>query len=366
MVDSGKLDLVAASLRHYREMHALSQGDAAAIAGVTKNAYARAEAGKTAPSGEWVLRLCRHYGIPMSRLFESLAVPEVAFHENRHETRRLQALQRETIRDAVRWAEDYRWLEKTLGEEPAGGLPDVRALSPKDAARKIRATFWAGGGFTPESFPSTLAAHGIKVYVRRFPDPETFGFSFSDPRCGWVIAVNGDPIVPAERKLWLAAHELGHILLGTAGKRYKKQEQEEGDANDFASELLMPEAAFAARWEDCAHLPYFERVIAVKRDFHVRADTVLYRVTKRLGADERERLMRSFNAEAKRRGMPNTRENEPRSLYFEFEGDRFKTLALCACRQRKISVSRLAELYGEPVLSVMKRLREMPRGDFRA
>lgn len=364
-LDRESLGTLAASLRHYREMHALSQAAAAAIAGVTKNAYARAEAGKTDPGGEWVARLCRHYGIGTARLFEPLDVPEVAFYANKHGTARLQALQRETIRDAMRWAEDYRWLEGTLGER-TGVPPDVRALPPEEAARKVRDAFWADGGFTPESVPSTLAAHGIKVYIRRFPDRETFGFSFATPRCGWVIAVNGDPMIPAERKLWLAAHELGHILLGTAGRAHDKRGPEERDANAFASELLMPAAAFSERWEDCAHLPFFDRVVAVKRDFRVTANAVLARVTAGLGEDARKRAMQGFNAEAKRRGMPNLRENEPYSLHFTFEGDRFRTLALCACQRREITVSRLAELYREPVCTVMRRLRALPREAFRA
>ena len=367
MATIGNEDLatLAASLRHYRELHGLSQEEAAVRAGVTKNAYARAEAGKTVPGGEWVARLCRGYDIAPGRLFEPLDVPEVAFYANKHGTRRLLALQRETIRDAVRWAEDYRWLEETLGER-TGTPPDMRGRPPAEAAREVRATFWAGGGFTPESFPSILAAHGIKVYIRRFPDRETFGFSFATATLGWVIAVNGDHMIPAERKLWLAAHELGHILLGTAGRAHGKHDPEELEANAFASELLMPSGAFAERWADCAHLPFFERVIAVKRDFHVRANTVLERITEGFGEDSRKRVMQAFNAEAKRRGEPNLRENEPRSLYFEFVGDRFRSLALCACQKQKISVSRLAELYGEPVPAVMRRLRAMPREAFRA
>lgn len=359
-MDNEQKQRFAASLRHYRAMHGLSREEAAQKAGICANAYRRAENGQCGPDAEWVGRLCGFYGIPAARLFEPLDVPEAAFFTNRHRTRREQALQTETIRDALRWARDYRFLTDTLGCRPKT-LPDVRSLSPAEAAGLVRKTFWEKGGFSPESFPGTLARYGICVYIAPFPDPETFGFSFRTDDCGWVIAVNSGGGESSERQLWHAAHELGHILLGSAGERHGKRSEAEQDAGLFASALLMPEAAFKNRWEDCAHLPFYDRVVAVKQTFHATANAVLCRITEGKPPEYRAGVMKRFNGMAKSRRQPNSRISEPASLNFDFGPDRFRSLALRVYRMGGITMSRLAELYRQPLAEIRKIVTETGR-----
>lgn len=218
-------DCLAASLKHYRALNKFSQQQVADAVGISKNAYLRAEQGKSDPRSDWLLKACKLYGISLARLFESLEVPEVAFLTNRHSTKHAQAAQLEAIRTVVAWARDYQWLESVLGETPYA-LPDVAGMSPQEAAETARKTLWERGGFTPESFPGTLARFGIRVYIGDLRDRETFGFAYHDAEAGWVIAVN-NYLIPCEQQLWNAAHELGHILLGTAGKAHEKHSKAE-------------------------------------------------------------------------------------------------------------------------------------------
>lgn len=355
---------MAASLRHYRELKKLSQTEVAAIAQVTKGAYIKAEKGESEPRSEWVVRLCAFYGIRPQRLLESLEVPEVAFYTNQHKSYAAKATQTEAIRRVVRWARAYTWLEDRL-EEKAGQPPAHENLSPEEMAQQVRKTLWHQGGFTPESLPSTLARYGIKVYVGDLHDRETFGFSYPDGT-GWVIAVNnGQGLVPSERQLWIAAHELGHILLGTAGCQHAKRSKAEQEADRFAAELLMPEESFWSRWEDCGHIPsFYDRVIAVKHAFKVSANAVLYRIAARMGG--MQEVMRRFNAIAKSRGTPNLRDREPEELRFEFASDRFKSLAMKAYEKGELTVSRLSELYECTQEEVRKMLREKAKGSAHA
>ena len=295
---------LSVSLRHFRHLHDLSQAQAAEIAGIQKNAYTKAENGKTEPRMEWVGQLCAFYDIKPYRLFEPLEQADVAFRANRHRSESEKARQIETVHRAIQWAQDYHWLSEVLGEKPLP-LPDVSGLSPKQAAQKTLDVIWYGGLPLPEAFPDTLARYGVAVCTDPFLDTETFGFSRQVQDCGWLIAVDGAERIPPERKYWTAAHELGHILLGTDSKPHEKGSDAEDDASAFASELLMPDAQFRLLWKDSAARPFYERIIRIKHVFRVPADMVLYRLTEGKNSDlEKALALRDY-----------LRENIPYNLY---------------------------------------------------
>lgn len=348
---------LSASLRHFRHLHDLSQAQAAEIAGIQKNAYTKAENGKTEPRMEWVGQLCAFYGIKPYRLFEPLEQADVAFRANRHRSESEKAKQIETVHRAIQWAQDYHWLSEVLGEKSLP-LPDVSGLSPKQAAQKTLDAIWHGGLPLPEAFPDTLARYGVAVCTDPFLDTETFGFSRQVQDCGWLIAVDGAERIPSERKYWTAAHELGHILLGTDSTPHEKGSDAEENASAFASELLMPDAQFRLLWKDSAALPFYERIIRIKHAFRVPADMVLYRLTEGKSAAGRKALFGRFQSEAKRRGKTMRRDSEPAGLDFSFEGHRFQAMALEACRRELISVSRFAELCHQPYGNAVRTIQE--------
>ena len=84
-----------------------------------------------------------------------------------------------------------------------------------------------------------------------------------------------------ERWIFTAAHELGHLLLHP--HEYRREatdlpEEAEREADEFASEFLMPECAFAEAWEATSGHSLLSRVLKVKRIFRVSYKTVLYRL----------------------------------------------------------------------------------------
>lgn len=59
-----------------------------------------------------------------------------------------------------------------------------------------------------------------------------------------------------------------------------ESEDQESEANVFASHFLMPEKAFESEWNDTYGLTFIDRVFKVKLIFQVSYKTVLYRLSK--------------------------------------------------------------------------------------
>lgn len=132
------------------------------------------------------------------------------------------------------------WMDHRF-ELPLPSLPDLRDVRPSEAASAVRAE-WSLGEMPAPNMIHLIEAHGVKV------------FSLVDD-CASLDAlsmwIDGMPFVfltshkSPERARWDAAHELGHIVLhGGVPPQGKGQEHE---ADEFASELLMPEKGVVSR-----------------------------------------------------------------------------------------------------------------------
>jgi Zn-dependent peptidase ImmA (M78 family) len=98
---------------------------------------------------------------------------------------------------------------------------------------------------------------------------------------GPAVVVNTWDRISVERWIFTAAHELGHILLHREAyhrSMANEEEQEEKEADRFASHFLMPEESFESEWAQTRGLPLIARVLIVKRIYRVSYKTVLYRL----------------------------------------------------------------------------------------
>lgn len=340
--------LIAEGLVRQRLLHGEKMARAAEIAGVPMKVYSAAEHNKVPLAQDALARLCKQWRVSLFRLCEPRHIPQAAFHACKPENKSEAARRDEDVWEVYKWARDYAFIERELGRsvEPDQTLFEPR--TPIEAARFVRKTFWKLGGFTPESMPSVLARHGIKVCVKPFHAAKVDGFSFHDKDCGWVIAVNGNPTMPAEAQAYTAAHELGHIVLGTHDRYCTRGKPEEQNADKFASELLLPELSFKAFWDDNAYRAPYDRVIAVKHAFKVPYGMVVYRVAAAVPKPERERLHRFYSGLLKQNtghgASGREFEPEPAVLRFPFVPDLFRTLAVEAYEKGVITCSKLAEL----------------------
>lgn len=108
-----------------------------------------------------------------------------------------------------------------------------------------------------------------------------FGLSVGPNDSGPAVVVNTWDRISVERWIFTAAHELGHILLHQDAfdrSRSDEPDQEEEDADQFASHFLMPDAGFNSEWEESRGLSLLNRVLKIKRIYRVSYKTVLYRL----------------------------------------------------------------------------------------
>ena len=139
--------------------------------------------------------------------------------------------------------------------------------------------FWTGGILTeiPVDLNGLFRSLGIRVYLHG-----SGGVDAACSRLAGRVTLSLNAQMPPPRRRFTAAHELGHLVLGHApvlpGRpRLAWQERE---ADDFASELLMP--AWALRRDSALLLPPGQRELVLARRFRVSRQAMGLRLA-RLG-----------------------------------------------------------------------------------
>lgn len=190
------------------------------------------------------------------------------------------------LTEVGRWLEDYNYLEGLLNNSRpfifAQFEPPTEPNRAKDAAIKARNIIGLNEKEPIYNIAGLLQSNGIKLYPISVASDSFFGLSVSVDEGGPAIAVNVWDRISVERWIFSAAHELGHLLLHFNAFDVditSEDEEQEVEANIFASYFLMPEKAFEFEWQNTAGLNIIDRVFKVKRIFQVSYKTVLYRLS---------------------------------------------------------------------------------------
>ena len=304
---------VAANLARLRDDRELTQAALAERLGWSRARVSKVERGLVNLDGPNLDRLAAALGTDWGDLYsEDRPLRAVQFCARENLRGRAQVLA-----EVSRWIDAYRWLEAELDDtrpfafEAARGLPEPAAAA--QAARR------AAGLREREPIADLcglLEANGVKVLRLKKERDSFFGLSVGEPDGGPAVVVNTWDRIAVERWIFTAAHELGHLLLHPAddapdGPALPAAAESEADA--FAGEFLMPEAAFARAWEAGHGQWLAPRVLKIKRTFRVSARTVLRRLVATDRADEG--VWRRFQADyGKRYGKPLLRAEEPEPL----------------------------------------------------
>lgn len=182
-----------------------------------------------------------------------------------------------------------------------------------------------------------------------------FGLSVGEEDGGPAVVVNVWERISVERRIFSAAHELGHLMLHPDAYDVNQVEEskvEEHEADRFAGHFLMPDEGFRKEWNEAAGLHFVDRVFKVKRIFRVSYKTVLSRLIEYGDADSsiwkkfniayQRRFNRRLSFKEKPMGMDAA---EPFGMQrFDFFEDRFSRLTREAVEKDKISLSRGAEM----------------------
>lgn len=355
---SGGYESIATNLRRHRQERGWSQAHLARAAGLSRSAYQHIEAGEATPHPRTLQAVARALGVGV----QELLTPVPALRHVRFRSRRRLASREQVLATVARRLADLNSLEALLGLrgglalgtpllplEPAG--PE-RALS---AAAQVRARLGLQEDRPIAHLGSLLEAHGMKLLLLDVPVEGFFGLSVAAEDGGPAIVLNTWERIPAERQLFTAAHELGHLVLHLEAydvAQGREEASQELEADTFAAHFLMPEPLFQREWERGEGLPFVERVLATKHALRVSYKAVLYRLASRL--PEGARLYARFQAGWRQRtGRTLSRTEEPEPLprgVLHPAGargaDRLSWLVQQALVRREISLSRAAEVLG--------------------
>lgn len=348
--------LIARNLKRFRRERNLTQKKLADKTGVSLPCIKKVEGNHIdAPSTATLTKLAAGLGRTIFDFYrEPQTLQAVRFRANAS----FGAAARETIVDSCAvWLDRYCFLEDLLDDKLEFNLPAPTMTGSKLDVREYSAEIRSRLGFTPSepiaNVSDALVRSGAKFWFCRRPGPEdVFGLAFAEsPQRTGVVVFDTDAI-NAERRIFSAIHELGHLALHQKSFDIQIADEnpdEESQADLFASHFLMPNDEFVRRWEDSVGRPFVDRVLFVKKYFRVSYKTVLWRLVE-IGR-EKQGVYGKFNALYNRRhpdGLKQHREPEGLSK-LDVSDDRFRRLVFRATKAGKITPGKAAEFLGTSV-----------------
>lgn len=361
------LHILATNIRRLRNARKISQQKLADSSGVSLASIKNIEGERTEPRVYTLEQIARALDVRLQDLFIPVRVLKmVRFRSGR----RMQ--NRENILSEVAcWLDDFCWLEQELKQVKPFKLSALSGERQADSAQSLAQCARDALGLRPDEpihdICGLLESAGVKVLSLSMTSDSFFGLSVAEEEGGPAVVVNVWERIPVERRIFSAAHELGHLLLHTGAYdvgRVEENKEEEKEADLFAGYFLMPDEGFVQEWQAASGLSLVDRVFKVKRIFHVSYKTVLFRLIQRGQADStlwayfNNAYRRQFNRSLGYKEEP-ARINpaEPFSLLpFEFYEYRFSSLVREAIEKEKISLSRGAEMLRLSVEEMLERV----------
>ena len=355
----------------------LTQEQLAARAGISRLALGKIERGAVVPRSGTLSGLAAALEVPVGEL-----VTPVRGLESVRFRARAQVHGREQILAVVsKWLDAYSWLEAELNDSRPFRFQSASADggTPVEVARAVRPAVDLPAGEPVRNISRLLEDNGVKLLLLETTRDSFFGLSVGQRDGGPAVVVNTWDRISVERWIFTAAHELGHLLLHPAEYRRDATEmrsEPEQEADAFASEFLMPEAAFGIEWDATSGHSLLVRILKVKRIFRVSYMTVLHRLVE-TGREESD-VWRAFQHQHRERfGRTLRRIEEPEALEksefawdwrrsgepaglseHDFIEDRLSRLVRRAVEAERISLGRAAEILGVTRDEMRKQARE--------
>ncbi|UXM94291.1 XRE family transcriptional regulator [Bartonella sp. HY329] len=228
--------------------------------------------GKHEPDETTIIKIVNALGFPRSffeqDIADAITVDAVSFRSLSSMT----AKERDAALTAGELAYELAdWMDERY-DLPKVDIPDLSELnSPKAAARSLR-QYWGIGERPIKHLLNLLEAKGTKIFSLNESTKNIDAFSVWRSAQPYIFL---NTFKTAERSRFDAAHELGHLVLHRHGGPH--QSNAEKEANDFASEFLMPEADVRAH---LSHIKSIDRLISEKLRWGVSLAALCYRMHK--------------------------------------------------------------------------------------
>lgn len=356
---------IAANVARLRLDRQLTQEQLAARAGISRTALGKIERGAVVPRARTLAELAVALAVPVGELVTPVrALQSVRFRA------RAQVHGREQILAVVaNWLDAYAWLETELSDHPTLRFEATATGggTPTETARAARRVVGLESEEPVRNISRLIEENGVKLLLMETTRDSFFGLSVGRRDGGPAVVVNTWDRISVERWIFTAAHELGHLLLHPAEYRRDATQmptEPEREADEFASEFLMPEAAFSIEWDATGGHSLLVRVLKVKRIFRVSYMTVLRRLVETdretslvwdaFQHQHRERFGRTLRKIEEPEALEKSefawdwrRSGEPAGLSeHDFVEDRLSRLVRRALEEKRISLGRAAEILG--------------------
>lgn len=371
---------LALNLRRVRDEKGLSQTDVAERAGISRVAYRSIETGEATPRSATLARIADVLGVRIADLMTEVRPLRAVRFRDKGMVSREQLLVR-----VGRWLEGYTEVEDLVQERPAFSFRkslDANNVSGIPRARAVAAAARKAVRLAPEApirdICGLLEDNGVKVFPIPLASEGFFGLSVAAADGGPAVVVNVWERISVERWIFTAAHELGHLLLHLDAYHVEERgedAQEEKEADVFASHFLMPHEVFEREWVEARGLSFVERVLKLKRMFHVSYKTVLYRLAEttsmknsvwgRFKAEYKSAYGRSLGNIDEPQGLApgkygsamaeaRTADEPVHLTSHDFTEDRLRRLVREAIERQKITIGRGAEILGLSLVEMRK------------
>ncbi|MCT9139695.1 helix-turn-helix domain-containing protein [Streptomyces violarus] len=241
--------------------------------GVTSQSLSNYERGRQQPSPATLHVLADVLDFPTS-FFTASEVDEIdARSVNFRARSKLAASTREAALAESRLAVELdSWIDERF-KLPKVDLPTPgRKMSPALAVDYLRESWRLGEDTAIRNTIHLVEAHGVRVFSLAPEYPEVDAFSFWRDGRPFIFL---NTLKSAPRRRFDVAHELGHLIMHAdddAGSRTRSAEKE---ADEFASNLLMPRRSLAVR---VPNNPTTDQIIRLKKNWNVSALALTYRL----------------------------------------------------------------------------------------
>lgn len=246
------------------------------MAGVSPVTITRLENGQNEAEPATVEKLANSLGYPTSFFYQkdtaTLTREVVSFRS----LKSMSAKQRDAALSAGEiGVEVYTWLDDQFNLPSLDLPPFDPELTPEAAAEALR-QHWRLGYDPIQNLLKLLEAKGIRVLGLEENTANVDAFSFWQDDSAYVFL---NSYKSAERSIFDAAHELGHLVLHKHGENSVASGDTravELEANRFAAAFLMPEEDVRARMP---RLITANLIIKAKKRWRVSAMALAYRLS---------------------------------------------------------------------------------------
>ena len=260
---------IASNVARLRLDRQLTQESLAMRAGLSRVALGKIERGAVVPRARTLGLLAAALSVPVRELI----TPIRPLENVRFRARARVHAREQILAEVSKWLDAYAGLEADLDEcQPFRFATEHSAgckSTPVDAARAARRAVGLAPDEPVRDICGLLEENGVKLLLLETKRDSFFGLSVGASDGGPAVVVNTWDRISVERWIFTAAHELGHLLLHPS--EYQRNATElpgrtEREADAFASEFLMPEAAFGAKWDETRGHSLLVRILKVKRN----------------------------------------------------------------------------------------------------